>query len=107
MNQLYELQIRCTKGVKSELVPFVELDGVGRVRARSLFNAGFKNLDELKRASVTDLMNVPTVGPSVAKKIKEQVGGLIRAEEWEALKSKTAETTEQSLLTDYKETSNL
>jgi helicase len=107
LNQLYELQVRCTKGVKSELVPLVELDGVGRVRARSLFNAGFKNLDELKRASVTDLMNVPTIGPSVAKRIKEQVGGLIKAEEWEALKSKTAETTEQSLLTDYKESSNL
>jgi len=107
LNQLYELQTRCNKGVKSELVPLVELDGVGRIRARSLFNAGFKNLDELKRASVTDLMNVPTIGPSVAKKIKEQVGGLIKAEEWEALKSKTAETTEQSLLTDYKESSNL
>jgi helicase len=103
LNQVYELQIRCAKGVKSELVPLVELDGVGRVRARSLFSAGFKKLEDLKHASVTDLMNVPTIGPSVAKKIKEQVGGLIKAEEWEALKSKTAETTEQSLLTDYKE----
>jgi helicase len=106
LNQTYELQIRCAKGVKSELVPLVELDGVGRVRARSLFNAGFKNLEELKHASVTDLMNVPTIGPSVAKKIKEQVGGLIKADEWEALTSKTAESTEQSLLTDYKESSD-
>jgi helicase len=103
LNRTYELQVRCAKGVKSELVPLVELDSVGRVRARSLFNAGFKNLDDLRRASVTDLMNVPTIGPSVAKKIKEQVGGLIKAEEWEALRSKTAESTEQSLLTDYKE----
>ena len=100
--QTYELQVRCNKGVKSELVPLVELEGVGRVRARSLFNAGYKHLDDLKHASVTDLMNVPLIGPSLAKKIKEQVGGLIKAEEWETLKSKTAETTEQSLLTDYK-----
>ena len=107
LNHLYEVQVRCTKGVKSELVPLVELEGVGRIRARSLFNAGFKNLEELKHASITDLMNVPTIGPSVAKKIKEQVGGLIKAEEWETLKSKTAESTEQSLLTDYKESSNL
>jgi helicase len=99
----YELQIRCAKGVKAELVPLVELEGVGRVRARSLFNAGFRNLDDLKHASVTDLMNVPLIGPSLAKKIKEQVGGLIKAEEWETLQSKTAETTEQSLLTDYRE----
>jgi helicase len=101
--QAYELQIRCAKGVKAELVPLVELEGVGRVRARSLFSAGYRNLDDLKHASVTDLMNVPLIGPSLAKKIKEQVGGLIKAEEWEKLSSKTAETTEQSLLTDYRD----
>ncbi len=99
----YELQIRCARGVKPELVPLVELDGIGRVRGRALFNAGYNKIDELKRASVTDLMNVPLIGPSLAKKIKEQVGGLIKAEEWEKLKSRTAETTEQSLLTDYRE----
>jgi len=98
----YELQIRCAKGVKTELVPLVELDGVGRVRARSLYNAGYKSIEELKHVSVTDLMNVPLIGPTLAKKIKEQVGGLIKADEWEALKSKS-EATEQSLLTDYKE----
>ncbi len=103
----YELQVRCAKGVKAELVPLVELDGVGRVRARSLFNAGYRNLDDLKHASVTHLMNVPLIGPSLAKKIKEQVGGLIKAEEWETLKSKTAQTTEQSLLTDYREDESL
>lgn len=102
LSQAYELQVRCAKGVKSELVPLVELDGVGRVRARSLFNAEYRNLDDLKHASVTDLMNVPLIGPSLAKRIKEQVGGLIKAEEWEALKTKGVETTEQSLLTDYK-----
>lgn len=99
----YELQIRCAKGVKSELVPLVELEGIGRVRARGLYNAGYTSIDELKHASVTDLMSVPLIGPSLAKKVKEQVGGLIKAEEWERLKSKTAETTEQSLLTDYKD----
>jgi helicase len=107
LSQAYELQIRCAKGVKSELVPLVELDGVGRIRARSLFNAGYRTLDDLKHASVTDLMNVPLIGPSLAKKIKEQVGGLIKAEEWETLKAKGAETTEQNLLTDYKRTDSL
>ncbi len=100
----YELQIRCAKGVKPELVPLVELEGIGCARARGLFNAGFTGLDELKRASVTDLMKVPLIGPSLAKKIKEQVGGLIKAEEWEKLKFKTSDSTEQSLLTDYRGT---
>jgi helicase len=103
LNSINELQIRCAKGVKSELVPLVELEGVGRIRARALYNAGLKDLQALKHASVTDLMNVPMIGPTLAKKIKEQVGGLIKAEEWEKLESKSAEATEQSLLTDYHE----
>jgi helicase len=98
-----ELQIRCAKGVKAELVQLVELDGVGRGRARALFNAGYRTIEELKHASITDLMNVPLIGPGVAKKIKEQVGGLIKSEEWEQLKSGSSETTQQSLLTDYRE----
>jgi helicase len=103
LRPINQLQIRCAKGVKTELVPLVELEGIGRIRARALYNAGYTGMDELKRASVTDLMNVPLIGPSLAKKIKEQVGGLIKAEEWERLTSKTAEMTEQSLLTDYRE----
>jgi ERCC4-type nuclease len=63
-------------------------------------------LEDLKRVSVTDLMSVPLIGPSLAKRIKEQVGGLIKAEEWESLKSKSAESTEQSLLTDYRKGEN-
>jgi helicase len=98
-----ELQVRCAKGVKSELVPLVEIESVGRGRARALFNAGYRTIEELKHASVTDLMNVPLIGPTVAKKIKEQVGGLIKADEWESLKSGAVEGTEQSLLTDYHE----
>ena len=99
----YELQVRCTKGIKSELVPLVELDGVGRIRARTLYNAGYRSLEDLRHTSITDLMNVPLIGPTLAKKIKEQVGGLIKSEEWETLKSKATQTTEQSLLTDYRE----
>ena len=98
-----ELQIRCAKGVKEELLPLVGIEGVGRGRARALFNAGYRTIEELKHASVTDLMNVPLIGPTVAKKIKEQVGGLIKADEWESLKSGAVESTEQSLLTDYRE----
>jgi helicase len=99
----YELQVRCAKGVKSELVPLVELEGVGRLRARAIHNAGYRSLKDLRHASITNLMSIPLIGPTLAKKIKEQVGGLIKAEEWETLKSKSTQTTEQSLLTDYKE----
>ena len=96
-----ELQIRVAKGVKKELIQLVQLNGVGRGRARALFNAGYKTIQELKHATIADLMSVPLIGAALAKKIKEQAGGLIKAEEWEQLKSGSVESTEQSLLTDY------
>jgi len=99
------LKVRVSKGVKSELVKLVGLEGVGRVRARMMYGAGLKSIDDIKERSLTELMSIPTIGPSLAKKIKEQAGGLIKAEEWE--KAKTAKPTDvqqQVMLTEYEDT---
>lgn len=80
-----ELVERVSKGIKKELLPIVRLEGIGRVRARIMFNAGFQTIDDLKRAPVEQLTNLPTIGPRLAKKIKEQVGGYIKKDDWEAL----------------------
>jgi len=101
LKHLSLLRTRVQSGIKTELVPLVALEGIGRVRARMLYNAGMKTIEDLKRTSATDLMKIPLIGPAVAKKIKEQVGGKIRAEEWEAMKSKPEETEEQRLLSEY------
>jgi helicase len=95
------LRKRVQSGVKSELVPLVSLEGVGRVRARMLYSAGMKTIEDLKRTSASDLMKVPFIGPAVAKKIKEQVGGKIKPEEWETMKGKPSETEAQRLLSEY------
>jgi len=95
------LRRRVQSGVRTELVPLVSLEGIGRVRARMLYSAGMKTIEDLKRASATDLMKIPFIGPAVAKKIKEQVGGKIRAGEWELMKTKSNETEEQRLLSQY------
>ena len=99
------LRVRVAKGVKQELVKLVGLEGVGRVRARMLFNAGLKSSDDIKERSLTELTSIPTIGPSLAKRIKEQAGGLIKAEEWEKAKStKSAESEQQQVvLTDYED----
>ena len=99
------LRVRVAKGVKQELVKLVGLEGVGRVRARMLFNAGLKSIDDIKERSLTELTSIPTIGPSLAKRIKEQAGGLIKAEEWEKAKStKSAESEQQQVvLTDYED----
>jgi len=99
LSKIAELRVRAENGVKPELVPLVQLEGVGRVRARLLYNSGFKGISDLRSASVSALMNVPLIGPAVARKIKDQVGGKIKAEELEILKKE--ESREQALLTEY------
>ncbi|MEM2459633.1 MAG: helix-hairpin-helix domain-containing protein, partial [Candidatus Bathyarchaeia archaeon] len=93
-----ELIERVEKGVKRELLPIVRLEGIGRVRGRILYNAGYKTIEDLRNAKIEDLMNLPSIGPSLAKRIKEQVGGFIRKETWEKL---SQEEWKQKALTEY------
>ncbi len=77
----------------------VRLKGIGRVRARVLHNSGLKTLGDLKRAPLEKLTELPLIGPKLAKSIKEQAGGLIKAGEWKRLKK--GKTWEQQALTEY------
>ncbi|HXZ98114.1 MAG TPA: hypothetical protein VED24_01970, partial [Candidatus Acidoferrum sp.] len=61
---------------------------------------GFKTIEDIRKASPSELATVPLIGAVLAKKIKEQAGGLIKSEEWEQLRS-IRDETEQSLLTEY------
>jgi len=70
------LKDRMEAGVKPELLPLVKLEGIGRVRARNLFNAGFKSLEDLRHAKMEDLIKVPSIGITTAQKILEQVRDL-------------------------------
>lgn len=97
---LEQLRLRVEKGAKADLIPLLSLQGVGRVRARALHNAGLKTIEDIRKASPSELAEVPLIGTKLAKRIKEQAGGLIKSEEWEELRS-TRQETEQSLLTEY------
>ena len=80
-----ELVERVSKGIKKELLPLVRLEGVGRVRGRIMFNAGYQTIEDVKLAQIEDLANLPLMGPKIAKKIKEQVGGFVKKDTWEKL----------------------
>jgi helicase len=95
---LTNLTERIKRGVKEELLQLVKLDGVGRVRARILYNSGFKTLKDLKQAPLERLTNLPFIGPRLTKRIKEQVGGFLRIEDW---KKMTEDDWEQKALTEY------
>jgi helicase len=94
-----ELVERVSKGIKKELLPIVRLEGVGRVRGRIMFNAGFQTIDDIKRAPIEGLTNLPTFGPRLAKKIKEQVGGYVKKDEWQSLDN--AQEFKQRALGDF------
>jgi helicase len=98
-----ELVERVSKGIKRELMPIVALEGVGRVRGRIIFNSGYQTLEDLKHASLAELTALPSVGPRLAKKIKEQVGGYVKKDEWENLRraSKASEEPQQKGLFDF------
>ncbi|MDR0797329.1 MAG: DEAD/DEAH box helicase [Nitrososphaerota archaeon] len=70
-----ELEERVSKGIKRELLPIVRLEGIGRARGRIIYNAGYKTIEGLKGASLEELTHL--VGPRIAIKIKEQVGGFV------------------------------
>jgi helicase len=97
--QTLRLMERIEKGVKKELLPIVKLEGIGRVRGRILYNAGYKTIEDIKHVAIKDLVSLPLIGPRLAKKIKEQVGGFVRKEEWKKLEKE--EEWEQKALTEY------
>jgi helicase len=97
--QLNVLMERSSKGVKAELLPLVRLEGVGRARARILFNSGLKSIEDLKHAPVEKLTQLPLIGSKMAKRIKEQVGGFVKSEKWKRLEK--GEAQEQQSLAEY------
>jgi helicase len=98
---VHEVTRRVEKGVKKELLPLVKLEGIGRARGRIIYNSGFKTIDEIKRASLNELSNLPSIGPRVAKKIKEQVGGFVKKATFERLAQETE--WKQKAITEYDE----
>lgn len=72
LNPLKKLRIRLKYGIKEELVPLVKLKGIGRVRSRRLFNAGFDTLDKL-RSTPTEML-IGIIGIKAAYEIKKQLG---------------------------------
>ncbi|MEA2070586.1 MAG: ATP-dependent DNA helicase [Asgard group archaeon] len=74
---LNELHLRVANGIKKELVPLVKIKGIGRVRARILYNNGYKSLRSLRSAPHRELAALPTLGPEIVRSIKEQIGDKI------------------------------
>ena len=55
----------------------LRLEGIGRVRARKLFNFGIKDIGDVKNAGLTTLSQL--LGKETALRVKKQVGQEIEA----------------------------
>ena len=64
-----ELEIRISNGVRKELLPLLEIESIGRVRARALFNAGFTSQKSIREAKPSELSGIPGIGSKLAEKL--------------------------------------
>jgi helicase len=65
--------LRIKHGIKSELIPLVQLEGIGRIRARALYKAGITSSTEIDKISESKLGSIPKIGVKLAKKLKNQI----------------------------------
>jgi helicase len=75
---LNNLITRVHYGCKKELLNLVSLKGIGRVRARSLYNENYRTINDLRRIPIERLSKIKTIGENIAKNIKMQIGENIK-----------------------------
>ncbi len=66
--EMSKMELRLRNGVREELVPLIKIKGIGRIRARRLYNMGYKKPSDLREADIKELASV--VGRETARKIK-------------------------------------
>ncbi len=93
---LGRMRLRLKHGAKEELLPLLQLKGIGRVRARKLLNNGVRTLQHVKDADVSALAGL--VGKQVALDLKKQVGQDVSPEK---VQVKPHKRKGQTSMTDY------
>ncbi|MGB9703182.1 MAG: DEAD/DEAH box helicase [Candidatus Micrarchaeales archaeon] len=71
-----KLRIRVNYGIREELMELTTLEGIGRVRARKLFNIGIKTINQLKRAllQADERARIEKeIGKEITKKVELQI----------------------------------
>ncbi|HEU4467683.1 MAG TPA: DEAD/DEAH box helicase [Nitrososphaeraceae archaeon] len=71
--EIAKLRLRIKHGIKSELIPLIQLEGIGRIRARALYKAGITNVTDIEKISESKLGSISKIGFKLAKKLKNQI----------------------------------
>ena len=77
-SDLKKLSIRLEHGVREDALELIKLEGIGRVRARTLLNKGIRTLEDLAKTPDHVLEKLPGFGPRIVKNIREQLKDLIK-----------------------------
>ncbi|MCH8995969.1 MAG: DEAD/DEAH box helicase [Nitrosopumilus sp.] len=73
LDELDILRKRVIYGIREELNDLVKIKGIGRIRARKLFNHGIKTLEDLSKIPVKKLAEIDKIGSTLADNIKSQL----------------------------------
>jgi len=73
LEELDILRKRVIYGIREELIDLVKIKGIGRIRARKLYNHGIKTLDDLSKIPVKKLAEIDKIGSTLANNIKSQL----------------------------------
>ncbi|WFO76381.1 DEAD/DEAH box helicase [Desulfurococcaceae archaeon MEX13E-LK6-19] len=73
---LEKLSIRLEYGVREDALELIKLEGIGRVRARTLIRAGINSLEKLAKTPSRVLVRLPGFGPKIVESIKKQLADM-------------------------------
>lgn len=68
---LYRLSLRIRYGIPEEMLQLVSIRGVGRIRAKVLFEAGYRTVKDIAKATPEELEKLPGIGSRLSKEIIE------------------------------------
>ena len=66
------------EAAKQEIVAIVAIPGIGRVRARRLYDAGFRSISDISRASPSQLESLRGFSNVLAQRTIDYAGRLVR-----------------------------
>ena len=78
LERLKRLEYRIRYGVSEELVKLVSIKYVGRKRARALWEAGYRSIEQIANAKPYDLMTIKGFGKTLAEKIIKNAQAVLK-----------------------------
>ncbi|MHA1852769.1 MAG: helicase-related protein, partial [Candidatus Heimdallarchaeaceae archaeon] len=80
-NKARILQQRVIHGIREDLLELVQLPGIGRVRARNLFDYGIKSPKDIIDTSPEELCKIPGIGTEIVRNIYTHLLGKEKTQE--------------------------